>query len=306
VFDRRNDLIRLITLAREGKVNVAAEKLHVSQPGLSRIIARLEEQFQGQLFERIQRGVRLTPYGAFVVERAQHLLHELDKADNEVNALLGGIAGTLHVSATPVWMQVIIPQVIAEFQRDLPGIELVLTTKTYREGIEMLREGVIDLHCGVFMNDSPLPNFLSREPATVMHFNVVAHERHPIHEIERPNFHDLIEYPWIDYDFDAHGGSQDPLPSLDKVFRELEMHTGRRVETVLRSSTLSLALMQAGPYLAYLCSAVTRGRYNPPLKVVPVNAFQCHLEAGTVSRRASEATPPLKRFKQILTKIATC
>jgi len=305
VFDRRSDLIRLITLAREGKVNVAAEKLNVSQPGLSRIVARLEEQFQGQLFERVHRGVRLTPYGAHVVERAQHLLHELDKADNEVSAILSGVAGTLHVSAAPVWMQVIIPQVVAEFHRDFPSVELVLTTKTYREGVELLREGVIDLHCGVFMNDVRLPNFLRRESATIMNFNVVAHERHPIHEIQHPDVHDLIDYPWIDYEFDGRGSRNDPLPSLDKVLHEIALRTGRHVETILRSSTLSLHLMQSGPYLAYLCSAVTRGWPGLPLKVVPVDAFNCHLDAGIVSRRASETTPPLKRFQQILRNIAT-
>ena len=304
MFERRIDLVRLITLAREGKVNVAAQKLNISQPGLTRIVARLEEKFQGQLFERNQRGVRLTRYGAYVVERAQHLLHELDRADNEVHAILGGACGSLRVSAPPVWMDLIIPKVVAEFRLDYPNVELVLSTKTYREGIELLREGTSDLHCGVFMNDSQLPAFLTREPATVMNFNVVAHESHPIHALRSPSVRDLTNYPWIDYGYDALGGGNDPLPSLDKVFSELELRTGRRVETMLRSSTLSLHLMQSGPYLAYLCSAVTRGWPDLPLKVVPVDAFNCHLEAGTVSRQASETTAPLKRFKQILTNIA--
>ena len=304
MFERRSDLIRLTTIAREGKVNLAAEKLRISQPGLSRLIAKLEEQFQGQIFERVPRGVRLTPYGAYIVDRAQHLLREVDKAEEEVNAILRGDRGSLHVSAAPVWMQVIIPQVAAEFQQEFPGIELVLSARTYREGIELLSEGMSDIYCGVFMNDHRLPAFLARESAAVMNFNVVAHERHPIHALRHPRVGDLIEYPWIDFEFDERADKNEPLPSLNTVLREIELRTGSRVETILRASSLSLQLMQSAPYLAYLCSAVTRARPDFSLKVVPVNAFNCHLEAGTVSRHSGENAPPLKRFKQILKNIA--
>ena len=304
VFDKRIDLIRLTILAKEGQVLRAAKKLNVSQPGLSKIVASLEEQFQGQLFERIQRGVRLTPYGAYVVERAHRVLREADKAEREVKRLLGGDRASLRIGASTVWMQVIIPQVVEEFQRDFPTIEIVLSTRSYREGVEMLEDGMSDMYCGVFSDKRKLPAYLTREASTIMNFNVVADERHPIHRIRHPNLTDLSIYPWIDYEFDAYAGKNEPLPSLNKVLREIEQRTGRRARGVLRSNSLSLNLMLSGPYLAYLSSAVLLGRPDLPLKVVPVNAFSCHVEAGTISRSGLVPTPPLKHFKQILSNVA--
>ena len=281
-------------------MNVAAKKLRVTQPGLSRIIAKLEDQFQGKIFERFPRGVRLTPYGTCVVDRAQHLLREIDRAEEELQAVLNGSSGILRVSATPVWMQVIMPQVVTQFQQEHPGVELVLSAKNYREGIESLRDGISDLHCGVFMKDAGWPGFFAREVATIVNFKVFAHKQHPIHELEDPRLADLSHYPWIDYDFDECAKITDPLPSLNKVLRDIEVRTGRRSGTILRTGALSLSLMQSGPYLAYLCATPKGIEHEFSLKVVPINEFKCHLEAGTISRQGSETTRPLKRFKQIL------
>src|SRR5437763_12392834 len=66
---RRNELRYFVTVADEGQITRAAEKLHIAQPALSRAIAQLESQLGVPLLERNPRGVQLTPAGeAFLLK----------------------------------------------------------------------------------------------------------------------------------------------------------------------------------------------------------------------------------------------
>ena len=80
MFDRRADLIKFLTVAETGKILVAADKLAITQPALSRVIARLEEELDGPLFERIPSGVRLTSLGVVAADLARHILREMEAA----------------------------------------------------------------------------------------------------------------------------------------------------------------------------------------------------------------------------------
>ena len=90
MFDKRGDLKKLLTVVEEGKIHSAAEKLHITQPALSRVIAKLERQFNGQIFERVPKGVRLTQFGAIVLDQVRHILREIEHAEEEINLTLKG------------------------------------------------------------------------------------------------------------------------------------------------------------------------------------------------------------------------
>ncbi|MCY3596678.1 MAG: LysR family transcriptional regulator, partial [Rhodospirillales bacterium] len=66
MFEKRSDLNKLLVVAETGQILSAADKLAITQPALSRIVSKLEEQFRGRLFERIPTGVRLTELGSIV------------------------------------------------------------------------------------------------------------------------------------------------------------------------------------------------------------------------------------------------
>ena len=57
MFVKRKDLLKFLVVAETGTILTAADKLSMTQPALSRTISKLEEQFQGQLFERVPTGV---------------------------------------------------------------------------------------------------------------------------------------------------------------------------------------------------------------------------------------------------------
>ncbi len=307
MFEKRSDLNKLLTVVEEGTIHSAAEKLHITQPALSRVVSKLERQFNGQIFERLPRGVRLTQFGAMVLDQVQHILREMEHAEKEIDLILKGRGGALRISAGPLWMHALLPQVVRQFHEDFPMVELILNTTSFSQGIKLIREGKSDLHCGTFTSSEsiePLPNFIAVEHLSKMSFNVVAHERHPIHSKKVPSYTDLIEYPWIDYELETRPSQIVQIPSLDSLLQKLENRTGRSAMRVLRTNSAGLHLMGAGPYLAYLCSNLAKNIADISLKPVSIKAFDCLVEAVILSLRDAQGTLPLNHFKAILKRSA--
>ncbi len=86
-----------IATAEEENVSLAASKLHISQPAISRQIHDLEYEIGFQLFERSGKALKLTEAGrAFLVD-AKELLRSADAAVKNARAISSGALGELHV-----------------------------------------------------------------------------------------------------------------------------------------------------------------------------------------------------------------
>lgn len=300
MFEKRSDLIKFLGVVETGKIQTAAAKLNTTQPALSRVVAKLEGQFGGQLFERTPTGVRLTPLGAKIAEQARHILREIELAESEVNSTLSGRTGNLRISAGPMWMQTVVPAAVREFHKTYPGIEIFLRTTNYREGAALLTNGQTDLHCGGFDSEEPLPQFLKRDHMLNMNLGVVAHRTHPIFARKNISYDDLVDYPWLGYGPDTQKFADNDWPSLISILDELYERTGRRVKTIVRCDAVGLFMMGTGPYLAHLATNFAEDLADLPLRQVPLNFNAQQFRSGIVSRRSIEGTSAFKHFKEVI------
>ena len=85
------------TIAAERSFGKAAEKLFVAQPALSRQISELEKEVGTALFNRLSRGVSLTPAGEVLLTHARHILADIEKARIGALQAAHGKIGTLNV-----------------------------------------------------------------------------------------------------------------------------------------------------------------------------------------------------------------
>ena len=300
MFEKRSDLLKFLAVAEMGKIQIAAEKLHTTQPALSRTIAKMEEQCGGQLFERIPSGVRLTALGSAIAEQVRHLLREMELAEGEVAALVSGQKGELRITAGPMWMRAYLPNVIRKFHDIYPGIQLQLRTKNYREAVRELADGSVDLHCGGFDNNLALPQFLHRESMMAMEVGVMANAAHPIFEKKTLTHNDLVAYPWLAYMGEHALFTVSDKPILTRMLDEIYQKCGKRVNSIVQCDASGLFLMGTAPYLALLAVNYKSKFSGHELRQVPLDFEPQQFQAGIIARRSIESTSAFRDFKELL------
>lgn len=135
----------LDALSRHGSVTAAAKELHYSQPSVSHHLSRLEAETGAQLLQRVGRGVRLTPAGQLLAERAAEIIGRIDAAGAELAAHVGMSAGRVRLAGFSSAIGSLVPQAVAALATRHPGLQISLVDTHPPEALELLRNGSIDV-----------------------------------------------------------------------------------------------------------------------------------------------------------------
>jgi DNA-binding transcriptional LysR family regulator len=145
----------LEAVARHGSVTEAAKELHYSQSSVSHHLGRLEAGTGAKLIQRVGRGIRLTPEGELLAQRATEVLGRLNAASVELAARVGLRAGRVRLAGFQTVLSTLVPKAAAELSRSHPGIELNLVDAHPAVGLDLLRSGHVDIAL-IFRNaDTP-------------------------------------------------------------------------------------------------------------------------------------------------------
>jgi DNA-binding transcriptional LysR family regulator len=140
-----DDLEAVVILAETLHFGRAADRLHVSQPALSKRIKRLEERIGGPLLVRRYRDVRLTEAGRLLAGRAQHLLRESASTLALSQRAARGEAGLLRIGFGIATILGLVPEVLLRFRRAYPEVELYLRDMSTPDQVAALRNRDIDV-----------------------------------------------------------------------------------------------------------------------------------------------------------------
>lgn len=132
-----------VAVARHRHFGRAAEAAYVSQPALSQQVRRLEAELGIALLRRTSRGVELTPAGADLLVRAEAILAEVAHARGAMDEHAGVVRGAVGVAATADALR--LPEALAAFHREHPGVRLALRHASAGEALALLRRGAVDL-----------------------------------------------------------------------------------------------------------------------------------------------------------------
>lgn len=142
-----SDFQLLITLAQEGNMRKASEKLFVSQPALSQRLQNIEKQWGTQIFIRSQKGLTLTPSGEIIVHFAGETLEKQNDVLEELQSLETEIHGTLKIACASIVGQNWLPKVLKSYVNQFPRAKISLVTGWSSEILKSLYEG--DVHIGI-------------------------------------------------------------------------------------------------------------------------------------------------------------
>jgi len=188
-------LRHFLGVVEKRNITAAAEALNISQPALTRSIRQLEKTIGASLFERLPTGVALTKQGEVLARRVRLMELEYRHALAEISALEQGTTGTLRIGAGPMWVAVILPDVITAFYEQFPHVKVRVTEGAIDSLVPALTAGEIDLACVTLA--FPSQPELVKEPLLGVRHALVARETHPLAGKGVVAAEELARYPWV-------------------------------------------------------------------------------------------------------------
>lgn len=135
----------LVAVVDDGGFTRAAERLHVAQPGVSAQIRRLEAELGQPLLDRSGRRVRPTAAGEAVLPYARSALAAVNGVRVVVDEVSGLLRGRVAVGTVTSYGTLPVPQLLAEFHRRHPQVDITLGEDTSDRLLAAVRDGGLDL-----------------------------------------------------------------------------------------------------------------------------------------------------------------
>jgi DNA-binding transcriptional LysR family regulator len=132
------------TAGRLQHITQAAERLGITQPTLSRSLARLERELGVPLFAHAGRAVVLTPYGIAFLERVERALGEIDEGRREIADLAGSARGRIRLGFLRSLGSEYVPDVVRRFRDKHADVEFDLVQNNGATLEAQLRSGELD------------------------------------------------------------------------------------------------------------------------------------------------------------------
>lgn len=134
-----------LAVAEEKNFTRAAERVHVSQPGISAQIRRLEHDLGAILIDRSGRSAGLTAVGQVAFDHARAVLAAVEALQQAVDELNGLVRGRLVVGMVTACTVGPLFEALASFHRAHPGVEVSLIEGDSADLVESVRAGTVDL-----------------------------------------------------------------------------------------------------------------------------------------------------------------
>jgi DNA-binding transcriptional LysR family regulator len=186
-----------VAVAEELNFSRAANRLHMTQPPLSRQIARLEAELGTRLLDRSSQSVVLTAGGSALLPEARRMLALASAAPDIVRRASRGETGKLAIGFVGSTIYTSVPALVGRFRQRYPGVEVTLQQHTVARQVAMLLNGDIDV--GFIRQPIAHPQLktvsLFKEP-----FIVALPAHHPLASRKDVALKELKDEPFVSFD----------------------------------------------------------------------------------------------------------
>lgn len=282
-----NILQAFVAVAETGSFSLAAERLFLTQPAVSKRIVALEDEMQNQLFERLSKRAVLTEAGRVLLPRARSLLQELADCRQVIADLSGEVGGTLHLATSHHIGLHRLPQYLRSYSVKYPQVEYALRFLDSESGCAAVAEGRLEMAVVT----------LPKEASGKLHLRKVWDD--PLQIMVSRN-HPL-----------AHNMRYEDLERYPAIFPEKGSETRRLIETSLHVAGVTFSTNVETNYLETIRMLVSAGlgwsvlpmtMLNDELRCLPVPGLQFHRELGIVTRQGANCSRAVTAFCDLLLK----
>ncbi|MFT3813028.1 MAG: LysR family transcriptional regulator [Acidovorax sp.] len=291
------DIEYLLAVQEHRNIGRAAEALGISQPALTRAVARLEAFAGQQLFTRHPKGVLPTPAGEMLARRAQRILIEYQDAERELQQVKTGQLGLIRVGYSTSVNWEVVSAAMHRLLRERPTTRLRLSELFMQDLLDQLADGKLDMIVG------PLPALMPADlVASVLYrdrLHVVADRHHPLARKKVVRLKDVAAQRW-----QMSGPHTLIRKLLDQRVADAKLAPlDVRVET--HSGNPNQLGMLTGTQMLTVCSEWSLD-VLPQFDLVPLTVADLPLDRDIgMMRRAHAYVPPIaRRLEELL--VAQC
>jgi DNA-binding transcriptional LysR family regulator len=188
-----------IAVADHGGFTAAARRLGVVQSAVSAAVRSLEDELGQDLFARTTRRVELTDAGHALLPEARHALAAVSAARDAVDAVRGGLRGTVRLATmhARVLRPIRLPKLLARFRADHPDVEIrLLHGPPSTEKVRQIRDGHLDL--ALVGLAPPPPVGVTFVPLRTETMQLLCHRDHPLAHRRELALTDVVDETFVD------------------------------------------------------------------------------------------------------------
>lgn len=253
-----------LAVVEHRSVSTAARSLGITQPGLARVIGRLEQRLGAVLLSRSSRGTFATAEGERFLRHAKLILNDCERAAQEVRAVASGALGNVSLRCGVSYVEDLMGEVTRRVASELPALNLSVSEGIIDEMLAALQEGRCDAVLSTFPSTVP-PGRLVCEPLLTVTPQIVAGTSHELAGRRALTRKDLAGQAWVSMDH----------PHTLSLLAEFFTAENLPAPEPLRTNSLTL-----------LKSVLMRGRH---LALLPRHCVRREVRAGLIRRLAIAA-----------------
>ena len=184
-----------IAIAETGSFSLAGERLHLTQPAISKRIAGLEQQLKVRLFDRLGREINLTEAGRALLPRAYQILGVLDDTRRALSNLSGEISGRLTLATSHHIGLHRLPPLLRVFTRQYPAVALDIQFMDSEQAYDEILHGRAEI---AVITLAPEPHHLIKAvPVWDDALDFVAAPEHPLASNQAVSLADVARHPAV-------------------------------------------------------------------------------------------------------------
>lgn len=288
----------VLMVADQGSLSKAASQLNMTQSGLSRAIAEIEECVDGRLFERSAKGMVCTPLGLAMCRHASILLSDFGKAEADLAAVARGELGSLTVGCFAMFSGWPLADAVQGFRETHPQVALTIQMGTHERLIEDLDSGSLDVLISRYT--SSLDPLIYRS-ISLLNDSVVltCSIGHPLAASTDPKLADCARYPWLT-----------ALPAgrirreLDDMWRRHSLAPPAMIGALSLEFGMAMLSSGEGNYVWMLPGSVAAAlQARCALCVLPVDLQLATFPLAAIWRRDRSSTRQVRAFIAALARV---
>lgn len=189
-----NKLKVFVDAAETLNFSETAQRLHVTQPTISKYIRDLENELSILLFERSATGISLTEAGQSIMPWAQKLLSECRKFEDLASSLDEEVTGRIRIACTTAAGKYILPQLGARFRKLYPHVQISILSCTQEDALDRILDEDADL--SVVSSETRLER-IETQNFFIDHIIMIAPATHPFAKRRSIELSEILDEPVI-------------------------------------------------------------------------------------------------------------